>query len=74
MEACLAQAGSWRGVEVIGPSASVRSEAAIRLYESMGFRRWGVEPDCIRVGGEALDEVHMQRRLCCPATGGEARA
>jgi RimJ/RimL family protein N-acetyltransferase len=63
MEACLALAGSWRGVEVIGLSASVRSEAAIRLYESVGFRRWGVEPDCIRVEGEALDEVHMQRRV-----------
>ena len=63
VEAALDVARSWPGVEVIGLSASTRSLAAIALYESLGFVRWGLEPDCTRAGGEPDDELHLQRRL-----------
>lgn len=56
-------ARSWDGVEVVFLSASVNAPEAIGLYESMGFVRWGVEPDVVRVGGTAYDEVHLQLRL-----------
>lgn len=56
-------ARSWPGVELIALSASVRAEAAIRLYESLGFERWGREPDCMRVDGASYDEIHMLKRL-----------
>ena len=32
---------------------------AIRLYESMGFKVFGVEPDAILVDGTLHDELHM---------------
>lgn len=60
VQACIDQARAWPGVEVVGLSASTRSVTAIRLYESMGFVRWGVEPDCTRVGGVVDDEAHYQ--------------
>jgi len=63
MRACIEQARSWPGVEVIGLSAAERSAAAIRLYESLGFVIWGVEPDGTRVAGQAITELHMQLKL-----------
>lgn len=53
------QARSWKGVEVIGLSVSARSPVAIALYESLGFERWGIEPDALRIGGESFDEIHL---------------
>ena len=37
--------------------------AAIRLYESLGFRSFGREPGSMRVNGEFHDELHMYLRL-----------
>lgn len=56
-------ARSWPGVDSVGLSASVNSEAARRLYERLGFRSWGVEPGAIRVGGASYDEHHMVKFL-----------
>lgn len=50
---------SWRGVDSVGLSVSVRSGEALKLYESLGFRVWGREPDCLRVGGVSYDELHL---------------
>lgn len=52
-------AASWPGVTSLSLSASVRSPGAIRLYERVGFRAWGVEPGAIVLDGGAIDEVHM---------------
>lgn len=52
-------AAGWEGVTSLGLSVSVRSPAARRLYEKVGFRAWGVEPGCLRLAGELIDEVHM---------------
>lgn len=57
---CLGAAREWEGVSVVGLSACARSTAAIALYESMGFVKWGEEPDGTRVGGESLSEFHFQ--------------
>lgn len=51
------------GAEVIALSASERAHSAIRLYESLGFVRWGVEPDAIRIDGESAAEIYLQRTL-----------
>lgn len=53
-------ARSWEGVGVVNLSASERSTGAIALYESLGFVRWGVEPDVVRVDGVGCAEVHMR--------------
>jgi len=56
-------ARSWPGVDIIGLSVSARAAEAAKLYESLGFVRWGSEPDAIRIGDESFTEIHMQLRL-----------
>jgi RimJ/RimL family protein N-acetyltransferase len=56
-------ARSWSGVESVQLGVSERSPDARRLYESLGFRAWGVEPDAIRINGTAFSEVHMHLDL-----------
>jgi RimJ/RimL family protein N-acetyltransferase len=63
VQACIQLAHAWDGVRVIGLSASVRATTAIRLYESLGFVAWGVEPDSTRVDGAPEAEMHMQLTL-----------
>lgn len=58
VRAAMDEALSWPGVESVALSVSERSEAK-RLYERLGFRQWGHEPDCLRIGGESYDEIHM---------------
>lgn len=53
-------ARGWPGVERIELSVSERSQPARRLYESLGFECWGVQPDAMRVGGESSAEHYMQ--------------
>ncbi len=35
------------------------NEAAISLYEKLGFRRYGTEVDSLRVSGNSYDEILM---------------
>lgn len=63
MAKAIETARSWPGAEVIWLSTSVVAEAALGLYESMGFERWGVEPDAIRIDGQPYDEVHFVLRI-----------
>ena len=53
-------ARGWPGIELIELSVSERSEHARRLYESLGFKCWGVQPDAMRVSGESAAESFMQ--------------
>ncbi|HYF14084.1 MAG TPA: GNAT family N-acetyltransferase [Phycisphaerales bacterium] len=52
-------ARSWAGVAQVQLSVNENSPAALALYESLGFRRWGTEPDCLRVNGRSYAEVHL---------------
>lgn len=47
------------GVTTIQLGCSENSTAARALYESLGFKVWGTEPDAIRVGGRVYNELHM---------------
>ncbi len=60
---CVNIARGWAGIDVVGLGAASTATVAIAMYESMGFVRWGYEPDCTRVGEERVDEVHMQLSL-----------
>ena len=53
-------ARGWPGIELIELSVSERSEPARRLYESLGFKTWGVQPDAMRVDGMSAAEHYMQ--------------
>jgi len=38
---------------------SERACEALCLYESVGFRAWGREPEATEVGGLRYDEIHL---------------
>jgi len=63
MEGAIALARSWKGVEIIGLGVSGNAPEAMGLYTSMGFVEWGVEPDCVRVGGQSYDEHYLCLKL-----------
>lgn len=56
-------ARTWDGVERVGLSVSAQSPGAVALYESLGFVRWGLEPDAMRIDGQSFDEIHLSVRL-----------
>jgi ribosomal protein S18 acetylase RimI-like enzyme len=59
----LAHARALDGVAWVQLSVSERSPAAKRVYERAGFFVWGLEPDCIRHGGETAAEFHLALSL-----------
>lgn len=59
--AAVEEALGWPGVDSVALCVSSRSEA-IRVYERLGFRVWGREPDCLRLDGVSYDELHMVLR------------
>lgn len=66
--ACVARAREWPGVAALELSVSAASTAARRVYESLGFVAWGVEPDALRCadpgfGVRGHDEIHMRLEL-----------
>ena len=63
VRACADLARTWDGVRIVYLGAGAGQHAAIRMYNRIGFVAWGVEPACMQIDGELLDEVHMQLRL-----------
>lgn len=61
--ACIEAAREWPGVEVLELAVSENTPRARQIYESLGFKVWGVEPDAVRSGGRSFAEYHLQRRL-----------
>jgi ribosomal protein S18 acetylase RimI-like enzyme len=61
--AAIDHARSLGGVSWIHLTVSSTAEAAHRLYESLGFRVWGVEPDALRSAGRSVVDHHMVLRL-----------
>jgi ribosomal protein S18 acetylase RimI-like enzyme len=51
------------GITQIHISVTADNVEARRLYESMGFTAWGIEPASMRVDGKDLDEAHMVLQL-----------
>ena len=49
-------------------------EAAIKLYESLGFTRWGTNPFYARVGGRYLSGYHYLKPLDAGVTTGAVTA
>ncbi len=59
MQAALAHARTLDGVTQVQISVTEDADAARTLYEELGFRVWGTEPDAIRHGGRGVSEQHM---------------
>lgn len=63
LQAAVAHAQTLPGVAWLELGVSTAAPEARRLYEAVGFRAWGEEPDALRHGGESVSELHMTLRL-----------
>ena len=63
LEAALNEARSMAGVSSVSLSVTTGQTAARRLYLSVGFRPYGIEPRALRVGVDFVDEEHMVLEL-----------
>jgi ribosomal protein S18 acetylase RimI-like enzyme len=63
LEAAIRYARTLDGIASLHLSVSDSAIAAQRLYESVGFKTWGIEPDAIRVGGHSRSDYHMHLSL-----------
>lgn len=63
MHALVAEAEVRPGIEVLRLTVTEGNEPALRLYASLGFVSWGVEPHAIRTPGGVRGRVHMMRRI-----------
>jgi ribosomal protein S18 acetylase RimI-like enzyme len=57
------RAGMVPGVEQVLLVVAATQPSARRLYESFGFRRYGVEPRSLKIGNEYIDDELMVRYL-----------
>ncbi|NRB46644.1 MAG: GNAT family N-acetyltransferase [Saprospiraceae bacterium] len=60
MESTLERAKGIEGLVKVVLSVTYSAEAAKRLYESFGFKTYGLERDAMRWNGKALDELFME--------------
>ena len=67
LEAALQHARTLDGVTSVHLSVSESAIAARHVYEKIGFRTWGVEPDAIRFEGRSESERHMRFSLGGPS-------
>lgn len=56
-------ARTWRGVDFVDLGVSENAPEAQGLYESLGFRAWGRQPEAIEHAGRRYDEIFMALRL-----------
>ena len=63
LAACIEQAAQVAGLEQLTLSVTASNHHVVRLYESAGFRAWGLLPRAIVVQGAGYDQLHMVRLL-----------
>ena len=63
LTACIAQAKSWQGVELIHLTVSEVAIEARALYEKFGFTAWGQETNALKFNDRYADEFHMVLRI-----------
>jgi len=59
MSAILEHAAALPGISWVHLSVSSTAPEARRLYDAIGFRPWGTEPEALRHAGSAASETHM---------------
>lgn len=63
MQAAVAAARARPGLRILRLTVTQGNEAAIRLYESVGFSAWGVEPLAILTPSGYKAKIHMAMQL-----------
>ena len=63
LETVLDRAKAVAGIERLLISVTSSQTVAARLYRSLGFERFGLEPRAVKVGARWLDEEYMFRAL-----------
>ncbi len=63
MEAIVRQARALEGLELLQLAVAIDNLPARRLYESFGFRGWGVEHRALKIGDHYVAEEHMVLEL-----------
>jgi len=53
----------WPGVDYVDLGVTERSPVARHLYESLGFRAWGREPESLEHDGRRYNEIFMTLRI-----------
>ena len=51
------------GFAILNLDVRATQEAAIQLYESLGYRHWGTHPEYARVGGKVIPGYFYYKRL-----------
>ena len=72
--AAVEQAARRQGVAILNLDVRDTQQAAIRLYESAGYTRWGTHPAYARVAGKIVPGHFYFKRLMPEETGGGADA
>ena len=68
MQSAIVAARAKPGLRILRLTVTQGNEAAIRLYESVGFSAWGVEPMAILTPSGYKGKVHMAMQLGGTAT------
>ena len=57
--AVIAQLQLVAGITILQLSVAASNLGAKRLYESLGFKQWGLEARALQQNGDYYDEAHM---------------
>lgn len=63
MTAAIEQANTVEGLELLNLSVVTTNEHAHKLYQSLGFTEYGVEPHALKLDGQYFDEYMMVKHL-----------
>ena len=70
VQAILEEAASRQGVTIVQLTVTEGNAAAQTLYESCGFKSFGVEPYAVALGDAFLSKIHMWRSVGPLVTSG----
>ena len=63
MEAAIARASALPQLECLNLTVALKNKAAHRLYQSMGFKSYGIDRRSMKLGAEYVDEDLMELQL-----------